>query len=189
MRLEQKYQKQIVPEMMKRFGYSSVMAVPKIDKVVINSSFGSMATGKSSGDRNKIAEHICNHLALMTGQKPVIRPAKKSISVFKLREGMPIGAKVSLRGKRAYQFLERLIDVVLPRSRDFRGIPLRSMSRQGDLTIGFKEYTPFPEVKIEKEKSMFGLEVVVSTTAKTEEEGEALLRLLGMPLQTTKEIK
>ncbi len=183
MRLEQKYTKQIIPAMMEKFGYKSAMAVPKIDKVMINCGFGNLVAGKGSGERGKIAENILEKLSLIAGQKPVLRKAKKSISTFKLRKGMPIGAVVSLRGKRAYQFLEKFIYLVLPRSRDFRGIPLKSLTAQGDLTVGFKEYTPFPEVKVEKEKSLFGLEITVVTTAKTKKEGRALLEFLGFPLQ------
>lgn len=183
MRLQEQYQKQIVPAMKEKFGYKSIMAVPKIDKVIVNVGFGSMTTGKGTGERAKIAAGISEKLALMTGQKPVLIKAKKSIATFKLREDMPIGAKVSLRGKRAYQFLEKIIYLVLPRMRDFRGLPIKSVTDQGDLTIGFKEYTPFPEVKVEREKGLFGLEVTIVTTAKNREQGEELFRLMGFPLQ------
>ena len=183
MRLQQKYTKTIVPAMKEKFGYKSVMAVPKIDKVIVNVGFGSMVTGKGAGERGKIEAMISEKIAAMTGQQPVLIKAKKSVATFKLREGMPIGAKVSLRGGRAYQFLEKVVYLVLPRMRDFRGLPLKSITKQGDLTIGFKEYTPFPEVKVEREKGLFGLEVTVVTTAKNKEEGEELFRLIGFPLQ------
>lgn len=169
--------------MIEKFGYKNRMAVPKIEKVVINCGFGGMAAGKGSGDRQKIEEHISENLALITGQKPISVKAKKSIAAFKLRQGVVVGLKVTLRGKRMYEFLEKLLWVVLPRSRDFRGIPLKSISEKGDLSIGFREYTPFPEVKIEREKGIFGLEVTAKTNAKTREERVELLRQVGFPLQ------
>ena len=183
MRLQDKYQKQIVPEMMKKFGYTSPMAVPRLKKVVVNVSFGSMIAGKGSAERQKVVDYIVKKLALITGQQPALRKAKKSIAAFKVRQGMPIGAASTLRGARAYQFLEKLINIVLPRSRDFHGISLKSLTSKGDLTIGLKEYTPFPEVKAEREKGIFGLEITISSTAKNKEEGEALLRKLGVPLK------
>lgn len=169
--------------MMEKFSYRNKMAVPKIEKVVVNCGFGKMVAGKGAGDRQKIEEHISQNLALMTGQKPLPVQAKKSIASFKLRKGVVVGLKVTLRGKRMYEFLEKLIWLVLPRGRDFKGIPLRSISEKGDLTVGFREYTPFPEVKIEKEKGLFGLEVIVKTTAQTKQERIELLRLMGFPLQ------
>lgn len=183
MRLQEQYTKKIVPEMIKEFKYSSPMAVPKIDKVIVNVCFGGDVATKGAGDRKKHSEMITEKVGLIAGQKPTLIKAKKSVATFKLRAGMPIGTKVSLRGKRAYQFLEKLIYVVLPRQRDFRGLPIKSITEQGDLTIGFKEYTPFPEVKVEREKGLFGLEITVVSTAKTKKEGEALFRLMGFPLQ------
>jgi len=183
MRLVEKYKKEVVPEMMKRFGYKSVAAVPKLKKIVVNCGFGKMVIGKGSGDREKIEEYISSSLALITGQKPSLRKATKSIAAFKLREGMVVGATATLRRKRMYDFLEKLMWVVLPRSRDFRGIDPSCMTKQGDLSIGFKEYVPFPELKIEKEKGLFGLEVTISTSAKTKEEGMELLKLLGFPFK------
>lgn len=183
MRLQQQYKKQVIPEMMKKFGCSNPMAVPKIEKVVVNCGFGKMVIGKGSSERDKLQDYILKSLALITGQKPALKKAKKSISTFKLRKGMGVGAQVTLRGKRMYEFLEKLIWLVLPRTRDFRGIPLKSISEKGDLTIGFKEYTPFPELSIEKEKGLFGLEVTVVTNAKNKEERVELLRLMGFPLQ------
>lgn len=183
MRLQERYKKIAVPEMMKNFSYKSVMGVPKLEKVVVNCGFGKTVIGKGSGEREKLEEYIAASLALITGQKPSLRPAKKSIAAFKLRKGAVVGAMVTLRKKRMYDFLEKLVQVVLPRSRDFRGISRESVTGQGDLSIGFKEYIPFPELKIEKEKGLFGLEAVISTTAKTKEEGLELLRLLGVPFK------
>ncbi len=183
MRLEEKYKKQILPAMMEKFNCKNKMAVPKLSKVIINSGFGNQVAGKGAGDRDKIAQVIVQKLALIVGQQPVLAKAKKSISSFKLREGVVIGAKATLRGKRAYQFLEKLIYLILPRQRDFRGIDEKAVTPQGNLTIGFKEYTPFPEVKIEKEKGLFGLEITIVTTAQTKEEGIELLKLMGLPFK------
>lgn len=183
-RLSSKYKKEVIPAMKEKFGYKNDMAVPKIKKVVVNCGFGRMITGKTSKEQEKIKEHIFKNLALVTGQRPQGRGAKKSISSFKLRKGMTVGAQVSLGGKRMYDFLERLIWLVLPRTRDFKGISGNLVDQQGNLTIGFKEYTPFPEATIEKEKGIFGLEVTVVTTAKNKEEGIELLKLLGFPIKS-----
>lgn len=144
MRLQEKYQKEIIPQLQKKLGLKNKMALPKISKVVINFGFGKMIEGKTSSEREKTVSHLSQELALITGQKPVLRKAKKSIAAFRLRQGSPVGLTVTLRGKKMYQFLEKIIFVVLPRKRDFRGIPLTSITEQGNLTIGFKEYTPFP---------------------------------------------
>ena len=183
MRLKEKYKKEVVPKMMEKFGYKNPMEVPKIEKVVVNIGFGRLVVGKPGSEREKIQEHILKTLSLITGQKAVLTKAKKSISSFKLRKGMPIGAKVTLRRKRMYDFLEKLILLVLPRTRDFRGIPLTAFDKNGNLTLGFKEYTPFPEVIPEKEKGIFGLEVTVVTTSKNKEEGIELFKLLGFPIK------
>lgn len=183
MRLQEQYKKIVVPAMKEKFGYKSVMAVPKIDKIVVNCGFGSMTAGKSSGEREKMEEYLSKSLAAIVGQKPALRKAKKSIAAFKLREGVPVGFKATLRGERMYGFLEKLVGLVIPRIRDFRGIPLRSVSRTGVLAIGFKEFTVFNEIRMEKEKGIFGLEIVINTTAKAKEEAIELLRLMGMPLQ------
>lgn len=183
MKLLDKYNKEVMPSMMKSFGYSSSMAAPKIKKIVINCGFGKMVVGKSAGEREKVEEYISQSVAAITGQKPSLNKAKKSIAAFKLREGMAVGASCTLRKKRMYDFLEKLIWIVLPRSRDFRGVDQKSVTNQGDITIGFKEYVPFPELKVEKEKGIFGLEVTISTTAKTKDEGVELLRLLGFPFK------
>jgi len=183
MRLKDKYKKEVIPQMVEKFGYKSPMAVPKIEKVVVNCGFGREVTGKTSSEREKFIESIFSVLAQITGQKPVLQKAKKSISSFKLREGMPIGAKVILRKKRMYSFLEKLIWLVLPRTRDFRGIPLSSVDKEGNLTLGFKEYSPFSEVVLEKEKAIFGLEVTIVTNAKNRDEGIELLRLMEFPIR------
>lgn len=183
LRLQEKYKKEVLPEMMKVFGYKNVMAVPKVAKVSINCGFGSTVVGKGAGDREKVEQHLAEYLSLIAGQKPSLRQAKKSIAAFKLREGLNVGLCCTLRGERMYGFLEKLVNVVLPRIRDFRGIPQTSFDKTGNLSLGFKEYTPFPEVLVEKEKGLFGLQVTVSTTAKNKEEGIFLLRMLGFPIQ------
>lgn len=182
MRLAEKYKKQVVPALMKQFKCKNVMSAPKITKVSVASGFGKTVIGKSASERSAIESHIIGSLALIAGQRPSLRKAKKSIAAFKLREGMYIGGAATLRGKRMYEFLEKLLFIALPRKRDFRGIALKSISN-GNLTLGFKEYSPFPEVKIEKEKGLFGLEVVVVSTAKTKTEAEALFRAMGFPLE------
>lgn len=183
MRLKEKYNQEVIPKMMERFGYKSRMAVPRIEKVVINTSFGKLISGKSSQEAEKIRETILGDLALISGQKPILIKAKKSISGFKLRKGTPIAAKVILRRKRMYDFLERLIYITLPRSRDFRGIDPNSVDENGNLTIGLKEQIAFPEVSTEKEKNIFGLEITIVTTAKKKERALELLKLLGFPMR------
>ncbi len=181
--LKEKYKKEVVPRMMEEFGYKNPMAVPKIEKITVNSGFGRITSLKTSTDKQKLVENVFQILSLITGQKPALRKARVSVSSFKLRKGMPIGAKVTLRGERMYEFLEKMIWLVLPRSRDFRGIPLKSLDGQGNLTIGLKDYSPFLETKISKDKSLFGLEIIITTTAKNNEEGRRLLSLLGFPFQ------
>ena len=183
LRLSEKYKKEVIPAMMEKFGYRNPMAVPKIKKIIVNSGFGRMVIDKSSKEREKIQNQISNSLGLITGQKPALKRAKKSIASFKLRKGMAIGVQVTLRGKRMQEFLEKLVWLVLPRTRDFRGISPEQFDKEGNLTIGFKEYTPFPEIVIEKEKGIFGLEVTVVTTAKSKKEGIELLRLMGFPIK------
>jgi large subunit ribosomal protein L5 len=183
LRLSEKYQKEVIPEMMKRFGYQNPMAVPKIEKVVINTGFGKLTVGKTSEEQKKIQDAILEDLSLICGQRPVLTYAKKSISGFKIRKGLPIGAKVTLRGKRMNDFLERLIHIGLPRSRDFRGINPDSFDRKGNLTLGIQEHIIFPEISPEKVKTIFGFEITIATTAKKREEGIELLRLLGFPIK------
>ena len=176
-RLSDKYKKEVIPAMREKFGYKNDITAPKIEKLMVNCGFGRQIAGKSSSERKKITDNISNILAQITGQKPVLQKAKKSVSSFKLRKGMPIGIKITLRKKRMYDFLEKLIWLVLPRMRDFRGISLNSIDKQGNLTLGFKEYSSFPEIILEKEKGIFGLEVTIVTTTKNREEGIELLRL------------
>ena len=181
--LKDKYQKQIIPEMMKKFGYKNVMAVPKIRKVVINIGFGRMMSGKGKTEQKKIYEPILDDLALIVGQRSLLTMAKKSISSFKVRKGMPVGAIIILRGQKMYDFLERLIYIGLPRSRDFQGLSPSSFDKKGNLTIGIKEHICFCEVSPEKAKSIFGFEVTVNITAPKEERGMELLRLMGFPIK------
>lgn len=183
MRLKEKYNKEVAPKMMEKFGLKSVMAVPRVKKVSINTGFGRMVADKTGAERDKISASIIEDLALIAGQRPVLAKAKKSISTFKTREGMAIGARVTLRGKKMYDFLERLIDVALPRSRDFRGLKSSSVDKNGNLTIGLKEHIIFPEVSPEKTKSIFGFEVSVTTDANDKEKGLELFKLLGFPIK------
>ncbi len=183
MRLKEKYNKEVIPKMMEKFGFKSVMAVPRVKKVSINTGFGRMVVDKTGGERDKICASIIEDLALIAGQRPVLAKAKKSISTFKTREGMAIGARATLRGKKMYDFLERLIDVALPRSRDFRGLKSSSVDKSGNLTIGLKEHIIFPEVSPEKTKSIFGFEVSITTDANDKEKGLELFKLLGFPIK------
>ena len=160
------------------------MAVPKIGKVVLNTGFGRLVTGKGSDEQKKTYEGIVTDLSLIAGQKPLLTRAKKSIASFKLRQGMVIGACVTLRKKRMYDFLERLIHISLPRSRDFRGIETKAFDKNGNLTISIKENITFPEILSDKVRSIFGLEITVVTTARTKEEGIELLKLLGFPVKS-----
>jgi large subunit ribosomal protein L5 len=181
--LKEKYKKEVIPQMKDRFGFKSVMAVPKVEKVVINVGFGRLVGGATTDERRKIQESILQDLSLISGQKPVLRNAKKAISAFKTRTGMPIGASCTLRGQKMYDFLERLINIGLPRSRDFKGIELSSFDKNGNLTIGIKEHIAFPEILPEKTKQIFGFEATVVTTAKNKEKGIEFLRLMGFPIK------
>jgi len=183
LRLQEKYKKEVVPAMIQKFGYRNRMAVPKIEKLVVNSSFGRLISEKTTDEQKKIQEGILGDLALICGQRPVLKRAKKSISGFKIRQGMPVGAAITLRRKKMYDFLERLIYLTLPRSRDFRGIESKSFDEKGNLTLGIKEHSVFPEILPEKVKNTFGLEITVVTRAKSKEEGIELLRLLGFPIK------
>lgn len=173
-----------MPAMKEKFGYKSVMAVPKIDKVILNNGFGRLIAGKTSEEQKKISENISNDLSLIAGQRVVLTRAKRSIAGFKTRQGMVIGAKVTLRKKKMYDFLDRLIHLTLPRSRDFRGINLNSADKRGNLTIGIKEQISFLEILPEKTRFIFSFEVTIVTTAKSREEGLELLRLFGFPIQS-----
>ncbi len=183
LRLQEKYKQEIIPEMMKKFGYKSPMAVPKIEKVVLNTSFGKLVSGKTSEEQKKIYQPILDDFALICGQKSILKGAKKSIATFKIRQGVPVGAAVTLRRKMMYDFLERLIHIALPRSRDFQGIEEKSIDKKGNLTVGIKEHIAFPEILPERAKTIFGLEVTMVTTAKSKEEGLELLRLMGFPIK------
>jgi len=178
-RLLAKYRKEVIPAMREKFGYKSIMAVPRIEKVVINVGFGRKAVMKETAAIEKMEKD----LAKLTGQKPAVRSAKKSISGFKVRQGMEIGMMVTLRGKRMYDFIDRLISIALPRSRDFHGLDPKSFDKQGSLSVGIKEHSIFPEITYESLKDIFGLEVAVATTAKSRDEGVELLRLLGFPIK------
>jgi large subunit ribosomal protein L5 len=184
LRLKEKYQKEVIPAMMERFGYRNKMAVPKIEKVVINTGFGREISGKTSEEQKKIQDSILQDLSLISGQKPILKKAKKSISGFKIKKGQVIGAAVTLRKKKMFDFLERLIHIALPRVRDFRGIKVSSFDKRGNLTIGLREHIVFPEILPEKTKNIFGLEITIVTTARKREEGLELLRLLGFPIKT-----
>lgn len=174
--LQEKHKKEVVPAMAARFGYKNAMAVPKIEKAVINVGVGRFREEKER-------EEILKYLALITGQKPSARPAKKAIASFKTRKGLVVGYQVTLRGKRMWDFISRLINAALPRTRDFRGIDPKSFDPRGNLTIGVKEHIVFPEIIGEDYRFLFGLEVTVATSAKNREEGMELLRRLGFPIK------
>lgn len=176
-RVLKQYRTKVVPQMMADFKYKTVMAVPKVEKVVVN-----IGTGRIVKD-SKLLEKIEKDLEQLTGQKPSIRKAKKSISGFKLREGTDVGMAVTLRGRRMYDFIDRLVSIAFPRTRDFRGLSQQSFDRQGNLNIGIKESNIFPEIKYETMKDIFSLGVTVTTTARNKEEGIALLRLMGFPIK------
>jgi len=175
---KEKYIKTVAVEMKKKFGYKNVMAVPKIKKVIVN-----VGIGKIVKENEKI-EEVVNSITAITGQKPVKTKAKKAISGFKVREGMEIGVKVTLRGKRMWQFIDRLVSATLPRTRDFQGINRKAVDQGGSLNIGIKEHMIFPEISPERVKHTFGLQVTVSTDAKTQEEGLELFKLLGFPIKS-----
>jgi len=183
MNLVEKYNKEVIKKMKEKFGYTNDLAVPKIQKVVLNTSFGRLTSGSTKSESEKIYSPIVEDLALIAGQRPVITEAKKSISAFKLREGMPVGAKVTLRGKKMNDLLGRLIHIVLPRTRDFVGLEPKTVDREGNLSIGIKEQIVFPEVSAENVRKIFGLEITVVTNAKTKEEGLELFRSLGFPIK------
>ncbi len=176
-RLSEKYKKEVIPALKEELGYRNDLSVPRLEKVVI-----SMGTGQGLKEPrfNEVAE---NTLKRITGQKPVKTTAKKSIAAFKIRKGMNIGLKVTLRGKRMYDFVDKLINVSLPRIRDFRGLEAKMFDGQGNINIGFKEHLAFPEIKSDEVEKIHGLEVTIVTTAKTDKEGLALLKKLGFPIK------
>ena len=175
--LKQKYQDDVLPSMMDKFKYKSVMEVPKIEKIVINIGVGDAV------QNSKALDSAVEELSLISGQKPIITKAKKSIAGFRLREGMPIGTKVTLRGERMYDFLHKLVSVSLPRVRDFRGISKKAFDGRGNYTLGVKEQLIFPEINYDKVSKLRGMDIVIVTTANTDEESRELLAQLGMPFQ------
>ncbi|MBO9309197.1 MAG: 50S ribosomal protein L5 [Chloroflexi bacterium] len=177
MRLKQYYRDTVVPELMKEFRYRSVMQVPRIVKVVLNIGVGEAL------ENAKALDSAVEDLTKITGQKPVITRAKKSIAAFKLREGRPIGVKVTLRNERMWSFLDRLINIALPRTRDFRGVSSDAFDGRGNYTLGLREQLIFPEIEYDKIDKVRGMEISIVTTAKTDEEGRRLLKLLGMPFR------
>ena len=174
-RLAQTYQKDIKPELIKKFGYKNNLAVPSLEKIVLN-----MGVGEATQDR-KVMEHAVNDLTAIAGQKPVVTRAKKSVASFKLREGMSVGCKVTLRRKKMYDFIDRLINVALPRVRDFRGISSKSFDGKGNYSLGIKEQIVFPEINYDKTDKIRGLDIIICTTATTDEEAKALLEGFNFP--------
>ncbi|WP_083942890.1 50S ribosomal protein L5 [Sphingomonas soli] len=174
-RLKAKYDAEIAKAMTAKFGYKNVMEVPQIDKIVLN-----MGVGEATQDKKKV-EQAASEMQLIAGQKPVITKAKKSIAQFKLREGMPIGVKVTLRRERMYEFLDRFVTIALPRVRDFRGLNPKSFDGRGNYACGLKEQLIFPEISYDKVDQIRGMDVIVTTTAKTDDEARELLRLFGFP--------
>ena len=176
-RLKEMYQNEIVEAMIKKFGYKNIMEVPKLDKIVIN-----MGVGEAK-DNAKVLDSAVRDLEIITGQKAVLTKAKKSVANFKLREGMAIGCKVTLRGEKMYEFADRLINLALPRVRDFRGVSANSFDGRGNYTMGIKEQLIFPEIEYDKVDKIRGMDIIFVTTAQTDEEGRELLRLFGMPFE------
>lgn len=174
-RLLEKYQKEVVPALKQKFSYKSAMEIPKLEKIVINMGIG------EAKDNPKAIDSAVNDLSIITGQKPLVTKAKKSIASFKLRAGMNIGCKVTLRGKRMYEFVDKFMNIALPRVRDFRGSSPNSFDGRGNYAVGVKEQLIFPEIEYDKIDKIRGMDVIFVTTAKTDEEARELLRLLGMP--------
>ena len=176
-RLKEKYRNEVIPALMKKFGYKNVNQVPKAEKISIN-----MGVGKATQNK-ALLDNSIKDLERVTGRKPIITKARKSISNFKLRMGMPIGCKVTLRDEVMYEFLDRLITITIPRIRDFKGIPVDSFDGRGNYTLGIKEQTVFPEIDLEKTDMIRGMSITINTTANSDEEGRELLRELGLPFQ------
>ena len=174
-RLQEKYNNEIVPAMIEKFGYKNIMQVPKLNKIVIN-----MGVGEAK-DNSKVLDSAVKDLEIIAGQKAVVTKAKKSIANFKIREGLPIGCKVTLRGEKMYDFADRLINLALPRVRDFRGVKANSFDGRGNYTMGIKEQLIFPEIEYDKVDKVRGMDVIFVTTANTDEEARELIRLFGMP--------
>ncbi len=176
-RLKETYQKEIVPALMKQFGYKSVMQVPRLEKIVLN-----MGVGDAVGDK-KLLENAAGDMEKISGQKPVVTKAKKAIAVFKIREGYPIGCMVTLRQGRMYEFLDRLVSIALPRVRDFRGVSGRSFDGRGNFNMGIKEQIIFPEIEYDKIDKLRGMNITITTTAKTDAEAKALLSAFRFPFK------
>ncbi len=174
-RLQEKYSKEVAPALMEKFGYKSVMQIPKLEKIIVNIGCG------EAKENAKALDSAVSDLAAITGQKPVITKAKKSVAAFKVREGMPIGCKVTLRGAKMYEFLDRFFNVALPRVRDFRGISANSFDGRGNYSVGVKEQLIFPEIDYDKIDKIRGMDIIMVTTAKTDEEARELLTLMGAP--------
>jgi large subunit ribosomal protein L5 len=176
-RLKDKYWKEVVPELKKELGLKNVMQVPKVEKVVVNMGLGEAIQNV------KILDSAMNDLAAITGQKPKLCRARLSVAAFKLRKGMPIGCKVTLRGERMYEFLDRLLNIALPRIRDFRGVSTKSFDGRGNYTLGIKEHIIFPEIDYDKISQIFGMDISIVTTAKNDEQAGLLLKKMGMPFR------
>lgn len=176
-RLLEKYRNEITPALMEKFNYSSIMETPKVSKIVINIGVGDAVANP------KVLDDAVNELTLITGQKPLVTRAKKSIATYKLREGMPIGCKVTLRGERMYDFLDKLVSIALPRVRDFRGVNPKGFDGRGNYTLGIKEQLIFPEINYDKVSKIRGMDIVFVTTSKTDQEAFELLKLFGMPFR------
>ena len=177
-RLEAHYKDTVVPALIERFGYSSVMQVPRIEKITLN-----MGLGEALTDKN-VLDAAANDLAVISGQKPIVTKARKSVAAFKVREGWSIGCKVTLRRQRMYEFLDRIISVAIPRVRDFRGLSVKAFDGRGNFSLGFQEQIAFPEIDYDKVDAFRGLNVTLTTSARTDEEAEALLREFRFPLRT-----
>ncbi|MGH9775848.1 MAG: 50S ribosomal protein L5 [Candidatus Acidiferrales bacterium] len=177
-RMHERYQKDVMPALSKRFGYTNRMAVPRVQKVTVNIGMG------EASQNIKLLDTAAVELGQIAGQKPVITRAKKSIANFKIRRGMPIGCMVTLRGERMYEFLDRLANIVLPRVRDFKGLPANSFDGRGNYTLGLRDQLVFPEIDYTRVDKIKGMNITITTTAKTDEEGRELLKLLGVPLRS-----
>ncbi|AIF50135.1 MULTISPECIES: 50S ribosomal protein L5 [unclassified Pelosinus] len=174
-RMKEKYSDEVAKALMEKFGYKNIMEIPKIEKVVLNMGVGEAVSNP------KVLDVAINDMTIIAGQKPVVTRAKKSIAAFKVREGMPIGAKVTLRGQRMYEFLDKLLNIALPRVRDFRGVSPKSFDGRGNYSMGIKEQLIFPEIEYDKVDKVRGMDIIIVTTAKTDEEARELLKLMGMP--------
>lgn len=171
------YKEEILPKLMEKFNYESIMAAPKLEKIVINVGLG------EAKDNQKLLDSVVEEISLITGQRPVVTRAKKSVSNFRLREGMPIGVKATLRGQLMWEFLYKLINITLPRIRDFRGVSPKSFDGRGNYNLGIREQIVFPEINIDKIEKVHGLEITIVTSAETDEEAYELLKLMGMPFR------